>query len=153
MKIGAEHRAQLCHSSWTSCCVTITVYQHNKMVTLGYLNTVDGEGKLPTCSSAVLIGLSPALGSLSFTSMCESSYTNWVRRCPVSCVSSTQNSVRRRRRIWKTKWGMRSLYCFSLTCTPGWLWVHCCPQYIKRAYPWPSIVPRHQCLASFAELR
>ena len=41
-------------------------------------------------SSAVLIGLSPALGYLPFTSTGKFSYTTWVLRCPVSCASSAQ---------------------------------------------------------------
>ena len=58
----------------------------------------------------------------------ESSYTIWVRKCPVSCARSAQNISRNEN--MKTKWGRSSRCRFSLTCTPGFLWVHCNLQYI-----------------------
>ena len=59
------------------------------MVALGYVNT-KGD-KLRTHSNAVLIGLPPAPRYSPFASICKSSYTTKVHRCPALCARSVQN--------------------------------------------------------------
>ena len=70
------------------CMAQLHMHKCNKMAALGYVNT--WEHKLRTRYSVVPIGFSPALRSWSLVSVCESSYTTWVRRCPVLCCRSAQ---------------------------------------------------------------
>ena len=90
--------------------------EHNKMAALEYVNTQ--EDKLCTHSNAVLVGLPLAVRYLSFTSVCESSYTTKVHRCPTYFVRSVQKFSGKENqdnnaKNMKRPNGVR----FSLTCT------------------------------------
>ena len=59
------------------------------------VSLIHRENKFPACSSAVIIGLPPALSSQSFTYVCMQSQKMGVNRCPVSCARSVQIFGRR----------------------------------------------------------
>ena len=117
------------------------------------VSLIHGEDKFLARSSTVLIGLPPALGYLPFTSIGKFSYATWVRRCPVSCVSSTQIFGGKNKNNMKRTNGVRAAYdAFLLRELQVAFGYAVIVNTSKEAYPWPLIVLSHCCLASFAEV-
>ena len=110
------------------------------------------EDKLPTRSSAVLIGLPPALEYFPFMSIRKALYTTWVRRCPVSCARSAQKFGGKNKNNMKRQNGARAAYGASLLRALQVAFGYAAVvNTSKEAYPLPLIVLRCRFLASFAE--
>ena len=107
------------------------------------------EDKFPTRSSAVLIGLPPALGYFPFTSVRVSSYTIWVRSCPVSGARSAQKVTGKHMK--RTDGVGAAVGAFLLRAFQAGFSCADVFNTLKEAYPCRSIVPRRCRLDTFLE--